>query len=244
VLWNSTQYSYHGACDLVLLDNKDFAHGLGMDIHIRTTHEAFYSYIEQTAIRIGSDILEFAGDDFYINGVQGSDSDLPTAVGGFRLKPPTYTESGMAKHYVLDLNKGDYFHFFKYKKFMGVEVHGKSEDFGTSVGLLGDYYFSKMIARDGVTILNDVEEFGAEWQVRGDEPKLFRTLREPQHPHAMCKPVSPVEVARASRRRLRKDGKFIKAAEAACAGKSKNDFDFCVQDVLATKDLGMVGATW
>jgi hypothetical protein len=39
------------------------------------------------------------------NGVQGSDSDLPTTVGGFPLKPPTYTEAGTtAKQYVLDLN--------------------------------------------------------------------------------------------------------------------------------------------
>jgi hypothetical protein len=239
-LWNATRYSYHGECDLVLVDSKDFHNGLGMDIHIRATHEAFYSYIEQAAIRIGTDTLEFAGDDFYINGVQGSDSDLPTAVGGFPLKPPTYTEAGKAKHYVLDLNQGDYILFFKYKQFMGVEVHGKARDFGTSVGLLGDYHSSKMLARDGVTVLDDVNEFGAEWQVHEDEPKLFRLLREPQHPHAVCKPVS--EVTRASRRHLREDGMFVKAAEAACASKSKNDFDFCVHDVLATKDLGMAGA--
>jgi hypothetical protein len=211
-----------------------------MDIHIRTKHEAFYSYIEETAIRIGTDILEFAGDDFYINGVQGSDSDLPATIGGFPLKPPTYTEMGMAKHYVLDLNQGDYILFFKYKHFMSVQVEGKSRDFGTSVGLLGEYYNSKMLARNGMTILNDVNEFGAEWQVREDEPKLFRTLREPQHPHAACKPVS--EATKSSRRHLRDDAVSLKAAEAACASKSKNDFDFCVQDVLATKDAGMAGA--
>jgi hypothetical protein len=113
------------------------------------------------------------------------------------------------------------------------------KDFGKSVGLLGDYGSSKMLARDGVTVLNIVDEFGAKWQVHEDEPKLFRTLREPQHPHATCKPVSTV--ARASRCHLREDGAFVKAAEAACASKSKNDFDFCIQDVLATKDLGMAG---
>jgi hypothetical protein len=104
-----------------VLDNKDFADDMGMDIHICAAHEAFYSYNEQVAIRIGTDILEFAGDDFYINDVQGSDSDLPTTVGGFRLNPPTYTETGMAKHYVLDLNQGDYILFFKYKQFMSVK---------------------------------------------------------------------------------------------------------------------------
>jgi hypothetical protein len=34
-----------------------------------------------------------------------------------------------------------------------------------------------MLARDGVTIVNNVDEFGSEWQVREDEPMLFRSLR-------------------------------------------------------------------
>ena len=53
-----------------------------------------------------------------------------------------------------------------------------------------------MLARDCVTIMNDVEEFGVEWQARKDEPNL------------------------------REDCLFVQAAEAACAHNSANDFDF------------------
>jgi hypothetical protein len=226
---------------LVILDNKEFADGLGLDIHIRTKHEAFYSYIEQAAIRIGDDIVEFADDGYYINGVQGFDSDLPTTIGGFPLNHPTWTESGKVKFYLINLNNGDYINIFKYMHFMSVQVEGKSKkDFEKSVGLLGNFFTSDMLARDGVTIVNDVDEFGAEWQVRDDEPKLFRTLREPQHPHATCKPIS--EVTKTSRRHLRQDAMFVQAAEAACAHKPAKDFDFCIHDVLATHDLGMAEA--
>jgi hypothetical protein len=234
----------------VLLDNKDFHYGLGMDIHIRTTHEAFYSYIQEAAIRIGTDILEFAGDDFYINGVLGSDSDLPTTIGGgggnddsslFRLNPPTFTETGKAKHYVLDLNHGDYILFYKYKQFMGVQVHGQPQDFATSIGLLGNYYTSQMLARDGKTVLHNADEFGAEWQVQpGDKNvQLFRTVRAPQHPQASCKPVPETQSRRRRLHEEEEDSELAQAAEDACAKKSSLDFDFCVQDVLATKDLGM-----
>jgi hypothetical protein len=241
-LWNSTRFSYHGECDLVLLQNDNFANGRGMDIHIRTTHEAFYSYIEEAAIRLGDDVVEFAQKGFYVNGVQGMDSDLPTTIGGgFVLKAPTLTPSGATKSYIIELQHGDYLLVYKYKHFLAVQVHGQPQDFGTSVGLLGNFYTSSMLARDGVTVLHDPDEFGAEWQVRQDELQLFRTLREPQHPTASCKPVP--ETSRKNLRHLRTgDASFVQAAEAACAHKSINDFDFCVHDVLATRDFGMAEA--
>jgi hypothetical protein len=39
---------------------------------------------------------------------------------------------------------------------------GKSRDFFTSLGLLSEYYTSQMLARDVVTIMHDVDEFGAD----------------------------------------------------------------------------------
>jgi hypothetical protein len=236
---------------LVFLDNKDFHNGLGMDIHIRTTQEPFgyvdipefyYSYIESAAIRIGDDVLEFTGDDFFINGVKGSDSDLPTTIGdGFTLHYPTYTEESKAKHYLIDLNGGDYILFYKYLHFMSLVIKGSHKDFGTSVGLMGDFSTSDMFARDGKTILHDTNQFGSEWQVHENEQKLFRTLREPQHPHAACKVPDNTIVTKA-RRHLRSDEVFMKAAEEACAHKSMHGFESCVFDVLATKDLGMARA--
>jgi hypothetical protein len=232
---------------LVLLENTGFHDGLGLDIHIRTTQEPyedipdFYSYIESAAIRIGHDVVEFAGDNFWINGVEHSDGDLPITIGGFPLNYPYFGgEDGKVRHYVIDLNDDDYIVIYTYMHFMSVHVSGFDQDFASSVGLMGDWKTSEMLARDGVTVLHDPNEFGAEWQVREHEPKLFRTAREPQHPHATCKPVP--EMTRDSRRHLRADESFVQAAEAACAHKSVNDFDFCVHDVLATKNLGMAQA--
>jgi hypothetical protein len=206
-LWNRTRFSYHGECDLVMLDNQDFASGLGLDIHIRTTHKAyvtipsFYSFIESAAIRIGTDVLEFNGDNFWINGVHGSDSDLPTTIAGLPLLAPTLTASGRTKSYQLDLNNGDKVVLRKVENFLSLDSSGKSSDFGTAVGLFGDYSTSEMLARDGMTILHNADDFGSNWQVRDIDPKLFRTLREPQHPHAACKVP---EITKESRRHLRR----------------------------------------
>jgi hypothetical protein len=244
-------------CDLVLLHNDDFYLGSGMAIHIRTTQESFYSYIESVAIRMGDDILEFTGDDFYINGVQGSDSDLPTTiggfvdivdsphlpttVGGFPLHYPTFREG--VKHYLIDLNEGDYLNIYKYKHFMAVHLRGSPRDFDSAVGLMGDFHSSKMLARDGMTVVHDADEFIAEWQVHGDEDKLFRrALREPQHPHATCRRLVRETTEEARRRHLREDRLFVSAAEAACAKsnqETKHEIEFCVHDVLVTNDLGM-----
>jgi hypothetical protein len=195
-LWNRTRYSYHGECDLVLLQNEDFADGLGMDIHIRTTQQSFYSYIESAALRIGNDILEVTGTDFWINGVQGSDADLPTTIGGFQFHFPTYSPSGKAKFYQVDLNNGDNVLIRSYSHFMSVDVLGRSRDFGTATGLMGNYYSSEMLGRDGKTVIQDSDVFGSEWQVHADEAELFRTAREPQHPHAACNMPDTIKQSR------------------------------------------------
>jgi hypothetical protein len=97
-----------------------------------------------------------------------------------------------------------------------------------------------MPACDGMAVLHDADEFGAEWQVHDNEQKLFRTLCEPQHPYATCKPVP--EAIKQSRRHLRQDKKLLNAAEAACGYKSPEEFEFCEYDVLVTKDINMAEA--
>ncbi|CAB9519418.1 expressed unknown protein [Seminavis robusta] len=56
--WDKKWYDFHGQCDLVFLENKDFNNGQGMDIHVRTTARYQYSYIEAAALRIGDDVLQ------------------------------------------------------------------------------------------------------------------------------------------------------------------------------------------
>jgi hypothetical protein len=46
---------------LVLAKDVKFAHGLGLDVQIRTKLVRYWSYIKSAAIRIGDDILEVQG---------------------------------------------------------------------------------------------------------------------------------------------------------------------------------------
>ncbi|KAL7564683.1 hypothetical protein ACA910_021238 [Epithemia clementina (nom. ined.)] len=236
-LWNRDRYMFHGECDLVLVKNDHFANGLGLDLHLRTTINTFYSFIEAAALRIGDDVLVVSFGRFWINEKEGSDDDLPVSFAGFTLQPP-YAH-GTSKTYALDLNRGDKILFRNYKHFLTVDVSGTAEDFGDSVGLLGNYATGDMLARDGTTIITDPYRFGQEWQVQSDEPMLFLDTREPQHPEATCKMPTVAQ----SERKLRdaKSAALIKAAETACASKKPEDVAFCTFDVLATEDVGMAG---
>ncbi|KAL7561371.1 hypothetical protein ACA910_001475 [Epithemia clementina (nom. ined.)] len=233
-LWNRTRYSYHGECDLVLVQSNAFAQGLGLDLHIRTTIHDFYSYIEAAALRIGDTVLEVSGGRFWITGVEGSDDGSSSDLSGFTLHP-AYT-IGKAKVYQVDLNRGDKILFRNYKHFMFVDITGNADDFADSIGLMGDYATGDMLARDGMTVITDTNAFGQEWQVRGnDEPALFHESREPQHPAATCR--MPTAKMTGRNLRDRKTVDLIKIAEDACSGKSAEDFEFCVLDVLATGDV-------
>ncbi|CAB9526735.1 expressed unknown protein [Seminavis robusta] len=55
------KYDFHGACDLVFLDNPDYNNGQGMKIHIRTKIVKWWSYVEQVVVQIGNDTLEVMG---------------------------------------------------------------------------------------------------------------------------------------------------------------------------------------
>ena len=76
VTWYGSHFSYHGACDLVLVSNPSFAFGKGLDIHVRTKHmvNQQFSYVSNAAIRIGDDVLEVVDDgSHFINGVLNSE---------------------------------------------------------------------------------------------------------------------------------------------------------------------------
>jgi hypothetical protein len=70
-----------------------------------------------------------------------------------------------------------------YKDFVSVSIEqGKSEHFLNSVRRMGDFIEGRRFGRDGETGLDDVNDFGQEWQVLDTEPTLFQTVRFPQHP--------------------------------------------------------------
>lgn len=225
-----------------MISNKDFADGLGIDIHIRTKIVRFWSYIENAVIRIGNDILEVSGSldfeqaKYWINYEDMGDLE---DLAGF---PVSISPSN--NKYTIDLGSqypGVKIEIRTYKEFVGVRIIGATEaSFGSSVGITGDFRTGNTYARDGCTVLDDFTELGNEWQVLPSDGRLFHESARPQFPEKCYLPEDP----RGERRRRLGESSVTKdQAEDACAGL---DDEFsrkgCVYDVLATQDLGMVAA--
>ena len=84
-----------------------------------------------------------------------------------------------------------------------------------------------------------INAFGQEWQVRADEPMLFRTSRSPQASKGE-KCVLPGATSKQSLRRRLKESKITPSeAEAACAHLKGTTKSACVYDVLAVGDLDL-----
>ena len=240
--WKNEHFEFHGQCDIVMISNKDFADGLGIDIHIRTKIVRFWSYIENAVIRIGNDILEVQGSldldqaKYWIN---YEDNGELEDLAGF---PVSISPSN--NKYTIDLgsqSSGEKIEIRTFKEFVGVKIVAASElSFGNSTGITGDFRTGHTYARDGSTVLDDFTELGNEWQVLPSDGRLFKDLARPQFPEKCYLPEDP----RGERRRRLGESTVTEAqAEAACAG-LKDEFSRkgCVYDVIATQDLDMVGA--
>jgi hypothetical protein len=232
---------------MVLAKDKGFANGIGLEVQIRTKLVRFWSYIKSAAIRIGDDILEVQGNadpndpenHYWVNlEYQG---ELKT-IGGFpvtMLQPISYK-----RHFEIDLSSkypGVKIVVQYYKEFVRVNFENGSEKaFGNAVGLLGNFSTGKTLARDGMTVLHDFSEYGSEWQVLPFEHMLFHDVEQPQFPKKCLEPEDP----RGERRRRLGESKVSEIeAEKACASISDPlDRKDCIYDILATQDLGMVGA--
>jgi len=236
-------YSYHGQCDMVLLQSREFSSGAGLDIHIRTTRVdkakgVGYSYISGVAVKLGTDVLEVMDDGKLI--VNGKPVSNPINFAGYPISKTfkgthqkiiiydldVTTDKAVSKPIQIRVNTNAGMLF--------VDISGRFPD---SAGLLGPPSDDKrMLARDGETDLFDEwNSFGEEWQVRNDEPKLFQEKRAPQYPQG-C--VYESNESKSLRRRLSMDSGVTTAeAEAACSGSKGRSKEFCIADVMAT---GMV----
>jgi hypothetical protein len=126
---------------------------------------------------------------------------------------------------------------------VAVKLFATAEHFSGSRGILGHPETGKMVGRDGVTLFSSedqdiVNDYGQEWQVRHDEPKLFHINRAPQYP-SKCELAPPTTTLLRGRRL----GEQISRqdAEAACAHWSKNQ-ESCVRDVIRSGDLELASA--
>jgi hypothetical protein len=254
--WKGENFDYHGKCDLELMSDPTFANGKGVAVHIRTDIVRQWSYIKTGAIRIGEDILEVEGgadeNRYWFNKIyQG---ELST-IGGFPVK---YKKANSQQRvFNIDFGDGEGIEIRTYKEFVRIDFKGAKKHFyEQAVGILGDYNSGKKLARDGVTIIEDYNEFGQEWQVSADGPKLFHELAGPQAPDQKC--ISPSELHAEEKRRGLQQRRLgapktvteIMApttvteimAELACAKVSATERAACVSDVLITSDVGMVGS--
>ena len=111
--------------------------------------------------------------------------------------------------------------------------------FSTSAGMMGAFSTGEKLGRDGVTIIDDTDEFGQEWQVLPTESKLFHEngddiVQAPTH----CEIPSKTEM----RRRLDEAHLTVEEAEMACSRINPDEFDLCVFDVMASNDKNLAGA--
>jgi hypothetical protein len=182
--WRGQHFDFHGECDLVLLQSKEFESGLGLDVHIRTKMRRDMSYISGAAVRLGTDLLEVGSHRIYhLNGVAGA--ELPCKFGGFEF---LYTQPTDKQH-VFEIHLGR-LEVKTYKDFVSVLFEqAELKHFGKSVGLMGAFGTGHMIGRDSESVINDANVFGQEWQVLDTEPSLFQTVRFPQHPTACTMPT-------------------------------------------------------
>ena len=235
--WDQKRFDFHGECDLVLLHSDHVNGGVPLDLHVRTTIRGHYSYIESAAMKVGNTFFQLDTDKFFVNGVEyGDSSALSLAFDEFTVEG-VKTE-GVAKIYTVVLTDLSTIKFKVIKNFISVAVSGHEDDFAKSWGLLGDYYSGDALGRDG-RLMDNFIEYGMEWQVTADEPMLFHENRAPQLPDARC--IMPTETSM-SRRRLRnmEDIELTASAERVCT--TKEDFESCMEDVLATGDIDLAGA--
>jgi hypothetical protein len=242
--WSGELYDYHGLCDLTLLTNPQFKNGMGMDIHVRAKQLKEWSYISTAVLRIGDETFEVAakkdGDTFWLNGVKGPWNGAmrsDATIKGFSI---TYRRmNSFQRAYTIHISNEEQIEFQTWGDFVRVDVKGASSNsFHGSLGLMGAFdQKGAKLGRDGVTVFDDVNEFGMEWQVTSSEAMLFHEADGPQHPEKCVLPS-----ATSLKRRLAESLISQEEAEIACSRVSGEARDLCVFDVMATNDKDVAGA--
>lgn len=217
-----------------------------MTIHIRTKIVTWWSYIETAVVRIGNETIEVTGGEehkYFVNGVRGENGGKDFLWSTLGLKVHLKQATSKQLKVRIDLLNADAIGLEVFKDFVKVNVKMmdmKWKKFEGSVGLMGSYPHGETVGRDGMTQYTDMNEFGQEWQVRQDEPKLFSAVEGPQYPN---KCVMPTEInTEDKRRRLGESMISTTDAEIACSRVDEKNRDACIFDVLATNDLEMVGS--
>jgi len=253
-------YDYHGECDLVLLHNPDFKEGLGMDIHIRTKIEAFWSSVESAVIKLGAETIEIKADPqskewLWVDGKEVASTLVDGEwhhhqMAGFLVR---YMQSGPNTREINLYLKGskEVVLMKTFKTFVRVDLDWEgSVNYENAVGLLGSQaHDGKRLGRDG-EFIEDANAFGQEWQVRPEvDGSLFHSYEGAVVGKQCVLPPAyhegdSMNVSSLRGRRLGASALDTAAAEKACTHLvDPEEIKACVFDVIATQDLSMA-STW
>lgn len=244
--FSGDRFDFHGECDLVLLKNKAFHNGTGMDIHIRTRIKTWWSFVDAAALRIGSQTLEVNGGNLdqwvWINGKPNNpltqERWYHSELYGYTVR---YQQTGLSREVQVYLGGDEVIILKTYKDFVRVDLSlKKPHHYQGSLGLLGRYPDGARVGRDRLSLLQDANAFGQEWQVLPEEPKIFHSYEGVvQAPNQCTMPTATKMLRR--RRRLEESSVSREDAEVACTRQVSDlrDLKACVSDVLATDDIHM-----
>ncbi|CAB9524215.1 expressed unknown protein [Seminavis robusta] len=107
---------------------------------------------------------------------------------------------------------------------------------------MGKYMSGKLVGRDGVTVFEDHNEFGQEWQVTDKDPQLFQAMDvAPQYPEKCILPDP------ASRDQVRLGSSVARQAAKKACDQSEHHFykdhiEACIFDVMASGDVDIARA--
>jgi len=234
-LFNKKLISYHGECDLVLLSCPDLASEVSMDIQIRTRIKNNWSFIQGVAMKFGDDNFEWAGKgEYYVN--NKIYREPPAEFAGYyvqKLEHAPWCRDKCSNAVLFKFHFGIYgsVELSYWNNFLHVEVSGPG--FDNCTGFLGQSSKRGMVARNG-TVMEDINQYGQEWQVSDKEINLFRHKWHPQHPN-------PCILPNKDSRRLVGLSTHLMAVEA-CSHLPGPLQDMCIFDVEATGDVLMAYA--
>ena len=156
------------------------------------------SYISDVSVSIGSSLFQVYNDytkpTYFLDGVENA--ELPSKISSLPLyvshpDPDTPFHWTKPSVFTIQINEVENIKISFMRGFLNVDVDGTSRNFGSVSGLIGSWHKQGRIARDGETLIRDPNAYAQEWQVRSDEPNLFKESRYPQYPEKCLLPSTP-----------------------------------------------------
>mmetsp|Transcript_11083 Transcript_11083/g.26338 ORF Transcript_11083/g.26338 Transcript_11083/m.26338 type:complete len:167 (-) Transcript_11083:90-590(-) len=144
-----------------------------------------------------------------------------------------------SRRHIIHMGDGEKIFIDNFKEYVNVFLEKpRSNDFELTTGMWGTFgAHGSMMARDGITIIEDGDAFGNEWQVHPTDPQLFHIIDGPQYP-AKC--IMPEKLT-ADQRHLRAMSKQVSEDDAkkACSKVSAGRMQNCIADVFGSDNLDM-----